>query len=100
MPERNTISLNTMIRTMLRAGYERQALDTYDLINACGALLDAGCGRKNHGVVIKLGLDGATFSGDVIRVFDDIDEPNEVTFTTMMGGLSQMNKVKEAFGDI
>ncbi|QHO11143.1 Pentatricopeptide repeat-containing protein [Arachis hypogaea] len=27
-------------------------------INACGALLDAGCGRKNHGVVIKLGLDG------------------------------------------
>ncbi|XLR42772.1 hypothetical protein HN51_026799 [Arachis hypogaea] len=35
-------------------------------------------------------------SGDVIRVFDDIDEPNEVTFTTMMGGLAQMNQVKEA----
>ncbi|XLR52715.1 hypothetical protein S83_003387 [Arachis hypogaea] len=126
MPERNTISLNTMISTMLRAGYERQALETYDLImlpgvkpshitfttvfSACGALLDAGCGRKNHGVVIKLGLDGNIYvvnallsmyakcglSGDVIRVFDDIDEPNEVTFTTMMGGLAQMNQVKEA----
>ncbi|KAL1340423.1 hypothetical protein AAHE18_09G012900 [Arachis hypogaea] len=104
MPERNTISLNTMISTMLRAGYERQALETYDLI------MLQGCGRKNHGVAIKLGLDGNIYvvnallsmyakcglSGDVIRVFDDIDEPNEVTFTTMMGGLAQMNQVKEA----
>ncbi|XP_061374167.1 pentatricopeptide repeat-containing protein At4g20770 [Gastrolobium bilobum] len=126
MPERNTVSLNTIISTMVRSGYERQALDTYDSVmldgvkpshitlatvfSACSALLDADCGRRNHGLVVKFGLDGNIYvvnallcmyakcglNGDAVRVFGDIPEPNEVTFTTMMGGLAQTNQVKEA----
>ncbi|KAK7307922.1 hypothetical protein VNO77_41405 [Canavalia gladiata] len=126
MPERNTVSLNTIISTMLRSGYERQALDTYDsmlldgvkpshitfatVFSACGSLLDADCGRRNHGLVVKVGLDCNIYVGnallsmyakcglnrDAVCVFRDIPEPNEVTFTTMMGGLSQKNQVKEA----
>ncbi|KAJ1406627.1 Tetratricopeptide-like helical domain superfamily, partial [Sesbania bispinosa] len=126
MPERNTVSLNTLIATMVRSGYERQALDTYDAImldgvkpshitfatvfSACGALLDADCGRKNHGLVLKVGLDSNIYvvnallcmyakcrlNVDAVCVFRDIPEPNEVTFTTMMGGLAQTNQVKEA----
>ncbi|XP_057420442.1 pentatricopeptide repeat-containing protein At4g20770 [Lotus japonicus] len=132
MPERNTVSLNTLITAMVRGGYQRQALDTYDsfmlhddgvgarvrpshitfatVFGACGALLDENCGRRNHGVVIKVGLDSNIYvgnsllsmyvkcglHGDAVRVFWDIPEPNEVTFTTMMGGLAQTNQVKEA----
>ncbi|CAJ1927038.1 unnamed protein product [Sphenostylis stenocarpa] len=126
MPQRNTVSLNTLISTMVRCGYERQALDTYDsmmldrvkpshitfatVFSACGTLLDADCGRRNHGVVIKVGLESNIYvvnsllcmyakcglNVDARRVFRDIPEPNEVTFTTMMGGLAQTNQVKEA----
>ncbi|KAK7266060.1 hypothetical protein RIF29_18700 [Crotalaria pallida] len=126
MPERNTVSLNTIIGAMVRAGYERQALDTYEammwegvkpsnitfatVFSACGSLLDAECGRRNHGLVVKLGLDGNIYvvnsllcayakcglTEDALRVFRDVAEPNEVTFTTMMGGLAQTNQVREA----
>ncbi|XP_027362562.1 pentatricopeptide repeat-containing protein At4g20770-like [Abrus precatorius] len=126
MPERNTVSLNTIISTMVRCGYERQALDTYDsmllegvkpshitfatVFSACGALMDADCGRRNHGLVVKAGFESNIYvvntllcmyakcglNGDAIRVFRDIPEPNEVTFTTMMSGLAQTNQVKEA----
>ncbi|XP_020979295.1 pentatricopeptide repeat-containing protein At4g20770-like [Arachis ipaensis] len=77
----------------MHLSYESNILKTLSHQNGISCLRDlkCGCGRKNHGVVIKLGLDGliyvvnvllsmyvgATFSGDVIRVFDDIDEPNE-----------------------
>ncbi|KAL3039947.1 hypothetical protein AAZX31_01G213700 [Glycine max] len=126
MPQRNTVSLNTLISTMVRCGYERQALDTYDSVmldgvipshitfatvfSACGSLLDADCGRRTHGVVIKVGLESNIYvvnallcmyakcglNADALRVFRDIPEPNEVTFTTMMGGLAQTNQIKEA----
>ncbi|XP_058778357.1 pentatricopeptide repeat-containing protein At4g20770 [Vicia villosa] len=127
MPERNTVSLNTIITSMVRNGYERQALDTYDsmmvhdsvkpshitfatVFSACGGLLDANCGRRNHGFVVKIGLDSNIYvvnallsmyskcglNVDAFRVFEDIPEPNEVTFTTIMGGLSQTNQVVEA----
>ncbi|KAF1861302.1 hypothetical protein Lal_00014028 [Lupinus albus] len=126
MPVRNTVSLNTIISTMVRAGYERQALDAYDtmmlegvkpshitfatVFSACGSLLDAECGRRYHGVVVKLGLDSNIYvvnallcvyakcgrTRDALRVFSDIAEPNEVTFTTMMGGLAQTNQVGDA----
>uniref|UniRef100_A0A0R0HAE9 Pentacotripeptide-repeat region of PRORP domain-containing protein n=1 Tax=Glycine max TaxID=3847 RepID=A0A0R0HAE9_SOYBN len=126
MPQRNTNSLNTLISTMVRCGYGRQALDTYDSVmldgvkpshitfatvfSACGSLCDADCGRRNHGVVVKVGLQSNIYvvnallymyakcrlNADALRVFRDIPEPNEVTFTTMMGGLAQTNQVKEA----
>jgi len=129
MPERNTVSLNTIITTMVKNGYEKQALDTYDsmmvyesvkvkpshitfatIFSACGGLKDVNCGRRNHGLVLKVGFDCNIYvsnallcmyakcglNEDAFRVFEEIDEPNEVTFTTMMGGLSQTNQVKEA----
>ncbi|KAL2347287.1 hypothetical protein Fmac_001287 [Flemingia macrophylla] len=129
MPERNTVSLNTIITTMARCGYPRQALQTYDsmmlelglqfkpshitfatLFSACAALLDSGCGRRYHGVVLKLGLQSNIYVVnallcmyskcrlvvDALGIFRDIPQPNQVTFTTMMGGLALTNQVKEA----
>ncbi|KAK7377354.1 hypothetical protein VNO80_02777 [Phaseolus coccineus] len=81
---------------------KRQALDTYDsmmldgvkpshitfatVFSACGTLLDVDCGRRNHGFVVKMRF----------VIFRDIPDPNEVTFTTMIGGLAQTDQVKEA----
>jgi len=126
MPQTNTVSLNTLISTMVRCGYERQALDTYDsmmlhgvkpshitfatVFSACGTLFDVDSGRRNHGFVVKVGLESNIYvvnallcmyskcglNVDALRVFRDIPEPNAVTFTTMIGGLAQTDQVKEA----
>jgi len=126
MPQRNTVSLNTLISTMVRCGYERQALDTYNsmmldgikpshitfatVFSACGTLLDVDCGRRNHGFVVKVGLESNIYvvnallcmyakcglNVDALCVFRDIPEPNEVTFTTMIRGLAQTDQFKEA----
>ncbi|KAJ7969207.1 Pentatricopeptide repeat [Quillaja saponaria] len=126
MPERNVVSWNTMISTLVRSGYDREALNVYEMmivegfvpshfslastISACGALLDLEHGRRSHGLVIKVGLERNLYVAnallcmytkcdlikDAIHIFEDISEPNEVTFTTMMGGLSQTDNKKEA----
>ncbi|KAF7836502.1 pentatricopeptide repeat-containing protein [Senna tora] len=126
MPERNTVSWNTIISTMVRTGFEQQALYTFDsmmleglkpshitfasIFSACAALSDAEFGRRSHGLVVKVGLDKNLYAvnallcmyskceliSDAIRVFKDIPDPNEVTFTTMMGGLARTNQVREA----
>lgn len=127
MPERNTVSWNTMISTMVRTGFEQQALDTFDLMmlegikpshitfasifSGCGALTDAEFGRKSHGLVVKVGLDRNLYvvnallfmyskcglARDAMHIFRDIPDPNEVSFTTMMGGLARTNQAREAF---
>lgn len=127
MPERNVISWNNLISALVKSGYEIQALDVYDVmisegflptnvtyasvLSACAVVLDVGFGRKCHGLGIKIGVDKNAYVSngllnlyskcglleDAIRVFDDMDEPNEVSFTALVGGLAQMDRVMEAF---
>ncbi|XP_004511497.1 pentatricopeptide repeat-containing protein At4g20770 [Cicer arietinum] len=103
-------ALDTYDSMMLHGSIKPSHITFATVFSACGALLDSHCGRRNHGFVIKVGFDNNIYvvnallsmytkcglNGDAIRVFEDIHEPNEVTFTTMMGGLSQTNQVKEA----
>lgn len=126
MPERNTVSWNTLITALVRNGEEEKALGVYDamvleglvpthftlasVFSACGALLAVEHGRKCHGLVIKIGLEENMYVGnallcmyakcglirDAAQVFGDMAEPNEVTFTAMMGGLKQTDRVREA----
>lgn len=126
MPERNTVSWNTLITALVRNGQEENALGVYDamvleglvpthftlasVFSACGALLAVEHGRKCHGLVIKIGLEENMYVGnallcmyakcglirDATQVFGDMAEPNEVTFTAMMGGLKQTDRVTEA----
>lgn len=126
MPERNTVSWNTLITALVRNGQEEKALGVYDamvleglvpthftlasVFSACGALLAVEHGRRCHGVVIKIGLEENMYVGnallcmyakcglirDATQVFGDMAEPNEVTFTAMMGGLKQTDRVTEA----
>jgi pentatricopeptide repeat protein len=126
IPDRNTVSWNTLISALVRSGLEHKALDAYDsmilegfvpthftlasVFSACSALLDSERGRRCHGLVIKIGLENNMFVGnallcmyakcgliwDASQVFGDIQEPNEVTFTAMMGGLVQTDRVVEA----
>ncbi|KAF3450205.1 hypothetical protein FNV43_RR06285 [Rhamnella rubrinervis] len=126
MPERNTVSWNTLISALVRNGSERSALNVYDrmilegflptrftlasVFSASGALLDVGHGRRCHGLLVKIGLEENMYVGnallcmyakcglirDAIQVFDGMPEPNEVTFTAMMRGLVQTDRVLEA----
>lgn len=126
MPERNTVSWNTLITALVRNGQEEKALGVYDamvleglvpthftlasVFSACGALLAVEHGRRCHGLVIKIGLEENMYVGnallcmyakcglirDATQVFGDMAEPNEVTFTAMMGGLKQTDRVTKA----
>ncbi|KAK9267908.1 hypothetical protein L1049_010345 [Liquidambar formosana] len=126
MPERNTVSWNTLISALARSGFEKNALNAYyemnwegfmpthftlaSVFSACGALVDVECGRGCHGIAIKIGLDKNMYvgnallcmytkcrlMGDAIKAFEDIPEPNEVSFTAMMGGLAETDEVEEA----
>ncbi|GLT70416.1 hypothetical protein SLA2020_424970 [Shorea laevis] len=126
MPERNVVSWNNLISALVRSGYQDQALDVYDVmmsegfmpsyvtyasvLSACGAVLDVEFGRKCHCLTIKIGLDTNAYVSngllnlyskcgliaDAIQVFGSMDEPNEVSFTAMVGGLAQMDRVLEA----
>ncbi|KAE7996019.1 hypothetical protein FH972_000768 [Carpinus fangiana] len=126
MPDRNTVSWNTLISALVRSGLEHKALDAYDsmilegfvpthftlasVFSAYSALLDSERGRVCHGLVIKIGLENNMFVSnallcmyakcglirDASQVFGDMHEPNEVTFTAMMGGLVQTDRAVEA----
>ncbi|KAL0363684.1 UNVERIFIED_CONTAM: Pentatricopeptide repeat-containing protein [Sesamum calycinum] len=64
------------------------------------------CGRECHGVAIKLGLDRNLYVGnallgmyvkcesiaDAVAVFKDLPEQNEVSFTSMMEGLVEVEE--------
>ncbi|KAM7264562.1 hypothetical protein ACFE04_002245 [Oxalis oulophora] len=126
MPQRNQVSWNNMISVFVKMGFEEKAFNFYDqmvfqgfvptrftlasVLSACGAVLDVGRGRRCHGVAIKIGLDTNMYvcnallnmyakCGKIsyaVKIFVEMDEPNEVTFTTLMGGLAQTDRVSEA----
>ncbi|EXB59779.1 hypothetical protein L484_010890 [Morus notabilis] len=126
MPDRNIVSWNNVISALVRNGLERNALDVYDsmilegfmptrftlasVFSACGALLDVERGQRCHGLVLKIGLEKNKYVSnallsmyakcglisDAVQVFDDMSEPNEVTFTALMSGLAQTDRVLKA----
>ncbi|PON87212.1 Pentatricopeptide repeat [Trema orientale] len=126
MPERNIVSWNCVISALVRNGMERKALDVYDtmilegflptrftlasVLSAYGGVLDIEHGRRCHGLVVKMGLERNLYVSnallslyakcglirDAVQVYDDMLEPNEVTFTALMSGLAQTDRVLEA----
>ncbi|KAL5716247.1 hypothetical protein ACHQM5_017966 [Ranunculus cassubicifolius] len=126
MPERNTVSWNTMISALVRNGYDKKGLELYGRMNregfvsthftfasvlsACGNIGSVEHGVCCHGMVIKVGLDGNKFvenavvgmygkcgcMREAVRAFDQILNPNEVSFTAIMGGLAQSDCFDEA----
>lgn len=128
MPERNVVSWNNLISALVRNGFEENALGVYysmikegympthftlaSVLSGCAALLDVASGSISHALVIKIGLDcniyvvnallcvyaKAGVMDYAVRVFKEMLEPNEVAFTTMMGGLALTDRVVEALG--
>ncbi|PIA37839.1 hypothetical protein AQUCO_03000407v1 [Aquilegia coerulea] len=126
MPERNSVSWNTMISALVRSGLDKKALSLYcrmnsegfesthftfaSVLSACGNLLFVEHGRCCHGLVIKVGIDCNKYvenavvgmyakcgcMGEAVRAFDRMSQPNEVSFTSMIGGLAQTDHVDEA----
>ncbi|GAB4860152.1 hypothetical protein Ancab_011630 [Ancistrocladus abbreviatus] len=126
VPERNVVSWNNMISVFVKNDDHHKALDFYmmmiweglmpthftlaSILSACGALLDVDFGRRCHGLALKIGIDHNMYVGnallsmygkcrcisEAVRAFADLQEPNEVSFTAMMGGLAETEKVEEA----
>ncbi|KAF2317940.1 hypothetical protein GH714_041263 [Hevea brasiliensis] len=125
MPERNTVSWNNLISALVRGRLEREALYVCNkmiwegfvpthftlasVLSACGTLL-VECGRRCHNLAVKIGLEKNVYVinallsvyakcglvRDAFQLFEDMQEPNEVTFTTMMGAFAQTDRVVEA----
>ncbi|KAK4858242.1 hypothetical protein QYF36_013202 [Acer negundo] len=126
MPERNVVSWNNLISALVRNGFEEKALNVYhdmiregyvpthftlaSIFSACAALLDVAHGSRCHALAIKIGLDYNMYVANAllclyakcgrtkyaIQVFEEMEAPNEVTFTAMMGGLAMTDRVVEA----
>ncbi|KAI6706074.1 hypothetical protein NL676_009036 [Syzygium grande] len=126
MPERNAFSWNNVISSLVRNCFDQEAVEVYrsmildgfvptrftlaSVFSACGALLDVEVGRRCHGLAVKIGIEKNIYVGnallcmyakcghidDAIRAFRDLPDPNEVSFTAMMHGLAQTDRVPEA----
>ncbi|KAF6176926.1 hypothetical protein GIB67_027726 [Kingdonia uniflora] len=97
---------------MILEGFKPTNFTFTSVLSAFGTLLDVESGRRCHGYVIKVGLVGNMYVenalvgmyakcssrsiDDAIRAFNELSQPNEVSFTAMMGGLAQTDRVNEA----
>ncbi|KAJ1703875.1 hypothetical protein LUZ63_003654 [Rhynchospora breviuscula] len=127
MPERDAVSWNTIISALVRKRQEREGLDLYygmlregvvpthctfaSVLRACGSLKALDDGMRCHGLSIKLGLGNNLFVGNALvgmyvkshcvdharRLFDEVIEPNEVSFTSIMSGFARTGSTSEAF---
>ncbi|KAK9682147.1 hypothetical protein RND81_10G053600 [Saponaria officinalis] len=128
MPERNVVSWNNMISGFVKVGDYCNALDMYvmmvlegfvptrftfaSVFSACGVLLEVEFGRLCHGFAVKVGVIENMFVGnallnlyckcrcvgDAVRVFEELSDPNEVSFTALMGGLVESRRTEDALG--
>ncbi|CAO2813035.1 unnamed protein product [Amaranthus hypochondriacus] len=126
MPERNVVSWNNMISAFVKNSDHNKALEMYllmiseglvpthftlaSIFSACGVLLKLDFGRLCHGLAIKVGVDQNMYVGnallsmyakcrsigDAICTFKGLPAPNEVSFTALMGGLKEAQRVEEA----
>lgn len=97
--------------SMVSRGFLPSRFTLASVLSACSKLGDGVIGRRCHGVAVKTGLDKNIFVGNAllsmyakcglmrdygVRVFEYLLEPNEVSFTAVIGGLARENKVLEA----
>ncbi|KAL1205317.1 Pentatricopeptide repeat-containing protein [Cardamine amara subsp. amara] len=97
--------------SMVSEGFLPSRFTLASVLSACSKLLDGVIGMRCHGVAVKTGLDKNIFVGNAllsmyakcglmmdygVRVFQCLLEPNEVSFTAVIGGLARENKVLEA----
>lgn len=127
MPERNVVSWNTIISLLVRKRLERDGLELYyamlreglvpthctfaSVLRACGTLMAVDDGIRCHGLSIKLGLGSNLFVENsllgmyvkchcfnyALKLFDEMVQPDEVSFTSIIGGLTQLGSTGEAF---
>ncbi|XP_043712870.1 pentatricopeptide repeat-containing protein At2g13600-like [Telopea speciosissima] len=126
MPERDHVSWNTMISILSQHGLGAQALSMFiemwnegfrpnsmtyaSVLSASTSILDLGWGRHLHARIIRYesGVDVYMGSGlidmyakcgclkEAKRVFDNLLEHNEVSWTSLIGGYAQSGYEEEA----
>ncbi|KAA8537378.1 hypothetical protein F0562_026935 [Nyssa sinensis] len=126
MPERDTVSWNTMISILSQHGYGVQTLDMFvemwiqgfrpnsvtyaSVLSACTSIYDLGWGTHLHARIVRMepSLDVYVGSGlidmyvkcgcleSARRVFDKLTEHNVVTWTSLIGGIAQFGHEKDA----
>ncbi|KAL9287535.1 unnamed protein product [Arabidopsis thaliana] len=98
-------------KRMVCDGFLPSRFTLASVLSACSKVLDGVFGMRCHGVAVKTGLDKNIFVGNAllsmyakcgfivdygVRVFESLSQPNEVSYTAVIGGLARENKVLEA----
>lgn len=126
MPERDVVSWNTMISVLSQHGIGKQTLSMFvqmcnqgfvpnsmtyaSVLSACTSTSDLSWGTHLHARVLRMvpNLDVYIGSGLIDmyakcgwleyakRVFSDLKEPNEVSWTSLIGGVAQFGCGEEA----
>lgn len=126
MPQRDGGSWNAMITAYARSGHAEEVLDLFLVMNrsgvspneitfasvlgSCAAVLALFVSRQIHGLVVKLGLSGNMILGsslvdvygkcramsDTRRMFDEIENPNAVSWNVIVRRYLEAGDEKEA----
>ncbi|WRX30018.1 Pentatricopeptide repeat - like 10 [Theobroma cacao] len=126
MPERDGGSWNTMITAYARNGFQEKALCLFSEMNregilpneitfasvlgSCGVVLELGLSRQIHAMVVKYGYSNNVVLGsslvdvygkcgvisDARRIFDQIENPNDVSWNVIVRRYLEIGDGKEA----
>ena len=92
-----------VFKDMTRKGIDANEYTLSSILVCCGNLKNVDTGKLIHGLIIKTGLDSAVTSqtslltmysrcglvGDSLMVFEQLNDPNLVTWTSVIAGLVQ-----------
>lgn len=125
MAESNVVAWTNLMVGYTQAGRQVEALVLFDcmmqqgveldhfvfsiVLKACSGLEDWEAGRQVHGCIIKLGMDSDVSAGtpivdfyvkcgsmgDACKAFDQISQPNEVTWSAIITGYAQLGRFEE-----
>lgn len=127
MGEKNVVTWTSLMVGFTQAERQRDALGLFDMmvregveldefvfsitLKACAGLGDVAMGQQVHGLVVKLGLEGEVSVGTplvdfyvkcanvdcAVQAFQKISEPNDVTWSAMITGYSQIGEFHKCF---